>query len=141
MFTAKVYRVMVGSLSGAMEEVFAAKEIISKWNQEKAESAGKLYMPVEWSTKPEDMDKVDVVIGIVGNWIENPAFIEECIQSGKKVILFFQSYHDPKVSIPYEVQEVGEFKSRMRSKCHCCDYVSYGDLNGILSLRLSELGD
>ena len=38
MFTAKVYKVMIGSLSGAMEEVYLAKEIIRKWNHYNAES-------------------------------------------------------------------------------------------------------
>lgn len=47
MFIAKVYRVIVGSLSGAMEEVYLAKETIGKWNQQNAERTGKLYLLVD----------------------------------------------------------------------------------------------
>ena len=52
MFTAKVYRVMVGSLSGAMEEVYVAKETIRKWNQQNAERTGKVFVPIEWCISP-----------------------------------------------------------------------------------------
>ena len=78
MFTAKVYKVMIGSLSGAMEEVYLAKEIIRKWKHDNAESKGILYMPVEWSTKTGELNKADIVIGIIGNWIDNTAVVEEC---------------------------------------------------------------
>lgn len=40
MFAAKVYRIIVESLSGAMEEVHVAKETIRKWNLQNAERTG-----------------------------------------------------------------------------------------------------
>ena len=46
MFTAKVYTIMIGSLSGTMEEVFAVKEVVRKYNQDNAESSGKLFYPL-----------------------------------------------------------------------------------------------
>lgn len=55
MFSSKVYTVMVGSLSGTMEEVFAANDVIRKWNQQNAEQSGKLFLPVEWKAKPEEL--------------------------------------------------------------------------------------
>lgn len=76
MFTAKVYKVMVDSLSGTMEEVFAAKEIIRKWNLENSERTGKLYMLTDWSVKSDNLQEMDVVIGIMGNWVDNTNFIE-----------------------------------------------------------------
>lgn len=88
MFIAKVYKVMIGSLSGAMEEVHLAKEIIRKWNQDNAEGEERQFMPVEWSTKTEGLNRADIVIGIIGNWIDNTAVVEECAQMGKKVIFF-----------------------------------------------------
>lgn len=139
MFTAKVYKVMIGSLSGAMEEVYLAKEIIRKWNQDNAESKGILYMPVEWSTKTEELNKADIVIGIIGNWIDNTAVVEECAQMGKKVILFFQTYHDPKVPIPGEVQKVEEFKGRMQLIYPCHNYSNNVEMEDVLKLRLAEL--
>ena len=95
MFTVKVYTVMIGSLSGTMEEVFTAKEVVRKFNQENAGGTGKLFLPVEWTTNLEDLQKVDVVIGIVGNWIDNPDFIENCVKAGKKVLLFFNAFKNP----------------------------------------------
>ena len=77
MFTAKVYRIMVGSLSGAMEEVYVAKETIRKWNQQNAERTGKVFMPIEWGTTPEALQNVDVVGGIIGNWIDDAKFVED----------------------------------------------------------------
>ena len=76
MFTAKVYKVMVDSLSGTMEEEFAAKETICKWNLENSERTGKLYMLTDWSVKSDNLQEMDVVIGIMGNWVDNTNFIE-----------------------------------------------------------------
>ena len=110
MFNAIVYRVMVGSLSGAMEEVYAAKETIRTWNLENAKRTGKLFLPVEWTSKYEDIKDVGVVVGIVGNWIKDSSFIDDCIQSGKEVMLFFNVFQDPKNTIPSEQIEVGAFQ-------------------------------
>ena len=139
MFTAKVYKVMIGSLSGAMEEVYLAKEIIRKWNQDNAESKGILFMPVEWSTKTAELNKTDIVIGIIGNWIDSTAVVEECTRTGKKEILFFQTYHDPKVTIPGEVQKIEEFKDRMQLICPCHNYSNNVEMEDVLKSRLAEL--
>lgn len=136
MFTAKVYKVMIGSLSGAMEEVYLAKEIIQKWNHDNAESKGILYMPVEWSTKTEELNKADIVIGIIGNWIDNTTVVEECAQMGKKVILFFQTYHAPKVSIPGEVQKVEEYREQIKDTCPCFNYDSTSAFDGVLTKQI-----
>ena len=139
MFTATIYKVMIGSLSGAMEEVHLAKEIIRKWNQDNAESEGKVFMPVEWSTKTEELNRTDIVIGLLGNWFDDISVVEECAKMGKKVILFFQTYHDPKVSIPGEVQEVEEFKNRIQLICSCHSYSNKVEIENMLNVRLSEL--
>lgn len=135
MFSAKVYRVMVGCLSGTMEEVYVAKETIRKWNLENAERAGKVFMPIEWSVQVNP-DEVDVVIGIVGNWIENTAFIEDCIKAGKQVMLFFNAFQDPKNTIPSEHDAVKAFRDKMQDRCCCIDYNGAVELNDILSDRL-----
>ncbi len=136
MFTAKVYRVMVGSLSGTMEEVFSAKETIRKWNLENAERAGKLYMLTDWSVKADQLNDVDVMIGIVGNWIENTSFIEDCIKAGKQVMLFFNTYHDPNNSIQSERDTVMAFRDKMQNSCFCAEYNNITDLSTKLSERL-----
>ena len=52
MFTAQVYKVAVLSLSGIMEEVYTAQEVIRKDNQENAERTGKLFLPLEEMPQP-----------------------------------------------------------------------------------------
>ena len=134
MFTAKVYTLMIGSLSGTMEEVFTAKEVVRKYNQDNAESSGKLFLPVEWSMKPEDLQKVDVVIGIVGNWLDNPEFIEDSVKAGKIVLLFFNAFQDPKNTIQSEHDEVMAFQDRIQDCCHCVEYRGTTELK----LRVEE---
>ena len=138
MFTAKVYTVMIGSLSGTMEEVFTAKEVVRKYNQEKTESTGKLFLPVEWSMKPQDLKNVDVLIGIVGNWIDKPEFIEDCLKAGKKVKLFFNSFHDPQNSIQTEVDDVEEFRLKIKNQYLCYDYNGPADFEKVLSSAMDK---
>ena len=139
MFKAKVYTVMIVSLSGTMEEVFTAKEVVRKYNQDNAESSGKLFLPVEWSRMPEDLQKVDVVIGIVGNWLDNPVFIEDCVKAGKKVMLFFNAFQDPKNTIQSEHDEVKAFRERIQDSCFCTDYLGGTQLRHLLEGHLQNL--
>lgn len=46
MFTTQVYKVQIVCLSGIMEEIFVAQEVIKTWNQKNAEQAGKLFLPL-----------------------------------------------------------------------------------------------
>ena len=119
MFSAKVYRVMVGSLSGTMEEVYVAKETIRKWNLENAERTGKLFLPIEWSVKFEP-NSVDVVMGIVGNWIETYLHTEEFVKANERMVFFFNSFYDPKNTIPGERNSVNEFKRRVKTLLFKC---------------------
>ena len=139
MFTAKVYKVMVGSLSGTMEEVFAAKETIRKWNLENAERTGKLYLQTDWSAKTDALKDIDVVIGIIGNWIGNTKFIEDCIKEGKQVILFFNAFQDPHNTIPSEHEGVKTFKIQMQSCCFCAEYSSIAELRELLNIELRTI--
>ena len=140
MFTAKVFRIMVGSLSGTMEEVYVAKETIRKWNIENAEHTGKLFLPVDWSSKPEEFKEVDVVIGIVGNWIDDTSFIENCIKSGKKVFLFFKTFPDPTNTIPSEQEIVESFKNKKLGRSFNVDYNNIAEFSDALNDRLFSIG-
>lgn len=139
MFTAKVYCLMIGSLSGTMEEVYTATEVVRRWNQLNAEPTGKLYLPVEWSAKPEELEKVDVVIGLVGNWISNPAFIQKCVDAGKKVVLLFNDFQDPRNTIQSEYDAVVAFKHRMQGQCAIADYRDKDSLSALLNENLDTL--
>ncbi len=139
MFTAKVYRVMVGSLSGAMEEVYLAKETIRKWNQQNAERTGKLYLLVDWTSKEEDIQYVDVVIGVVDNWIENIGLIESCVEKGKHVLLFFSAFQDTTNTIQSEFEEVKSFSKRFQTKCFTAHYNGGAELRTLLIEKLDVL--
>lgn len=127
---------MVCSLSGTMEEVFVAKDAIRKWNQENAEHAGRVYMLVEESTHQED---ADVLIGVVGNWIEKTDVVEAFVAASKKVMLFFNGYHDPKNTMPSEEQAVAEYRKQMEEKCYCCEYRGVGELEKIVWEKLTKV--
>ena len=101
---------MIGSLSGTMEDVYAVKNSIYKWNAENAESAGKLFLPQDWSVDVK-ADSLDVVIGIVGNWVRDIDFIDKCLSGGKKVLLFFNSLQGPNNTIPSEKEAVRAFRN------------------------------
>ncbi len=119
MFTAQVYKVQIVCLSGIMEEVYTAQELIRKCNQNNAERTGKMFLLLADNTIATD---ADVVIVIVGNYIEKAELIEEAVKAGKKVILFFSKYQDPKNTIPGEGKAVEAFKKDMETKCFCCEF-------------------
>lgn len=99
-----------------MEEVYTAQEVIRKYNQENAEQAGKLFLPV---AREAAASEADMVIGIVGNYIEKTEVIEQAIKAGKKVLLFFSKYQAPENTIPAEGKAVEAFKKEMETKCVC----------------------
>ena len=139
MFTAKVYNVMVGSLSGIMEEVTVAKDVIREWNQQNAERNGKMLLNVDWATKVKDFQKIDVVIGIVGNWIENTELIDACITEGKQVMLFFNSFQDPKNTIASEHDVVKAFRGRVQGMCNCVDFRNTTELKQLLKTEINTI--
>lgn len=138
MFTSKVYTIMVGSLSGAMEEVYVAKETIHDWNQLNARRSGYLFMPIEWNLDPEHIQSVDVVIGVIDNWVDNPEVIENCIEAGKRVLLFFNADQDPMNTIRSEFEEVQSFMKRVQCQCYCTFYNGIPELGSLLNKQLDK---
>lgn len=135
MFIAQVYKTAVLSLSGIMEEVYTAQEVIRKWNQENAEHTGKLYLPLAGDTTAND---ADVVIGIVGNYIEKAEVVEEALKDGKKILLFFSKYQDPENTIPAEGKAVEAFKNEMESKCRCFEFNGKADFENKLKESIEK---
>ena len=129
MFTAQVYKIAVLSLSGIMEEVYTAQEVIRKDNQENAERTGQLFLPLAGDATASDSD---VVIGIVGNYIEKAEVIEEAVKEGKKVLLFFSKYQDPENTIPAEGKAVESFRKEAESKCVCREFSGKADFENSL---------
>lgn len=131
MFTSQVYTVQILCLSGIMDEMHLAQEVIRKWNQENARSEGKLFLQMAEASTPGD---TDVIIGIVGNYIDNAKadVIEASVKAGKKVLLFFSEYQDPENTIPAENISTQEFRRKMEAKCYCCEFVNKEELKNKL---------
>ncbi len=128
---------MVGSLSGAMEEVHVAKETIRKWNQQNAEREGKVFMPVECASDPEAIRDVDVVVGVIDNWINNQEVVEECITAGKQVVLFFNAVQDSENTISSEVEKVKVFRERVQCRTFSVSFHSNAEIIYQLNERLN----
>ena len=136
MFTAKVFRIMVGSLSGAMEEVYVAKETIRKWNQQNAERTGKIFMPIEWGASQEAIHNTDIVVGLVDNWIDDTKFVDDCVEVGKRVILLFKSISDPMNTISCELDCVKTFRERFQVRSSCDSYTRMTDFVTLINRQL-----
>ncbi len=103
------------------------RKLIRKWNQENAEREGKLFLLVD-----SPMEDVDVLIGIVGNWIDKPERVLQMVEAGKTVMLFFNAFQDPKNTIPTEQEEMIAFKASVQNKCLCSEYNGSVELSRIL---------
>lgn len=133
MFDAKIYPLSLLSLSGIMAEVYAAKEAVQQWNQQHAESAGKLFLPVE------DAQTADVIVAVVSGWLDSTALIEQSLDAGKTVLLFFNAYSDPTNTIACEQAVVNEYKSQMQQRCYCEEYNSPAELTSQLEEQLNKI--
>lgn len=133
MFTASVYKIAVVSLSGIMDETYAAKEAINQWNQANASHEGKLFMFTD------DPKKADLLFGIVGNRVENAKLIDESLRAGIQVMLLFNSYADPKNTIASEQTVVTDYMNQMQQRCFCAKFSGVGELKEILEYQLDKI--
>ena len=139
MFTAQVYNVMVGSLSGIMEEEFAVKEVIRQWNQQHAQESGRLLLGIEWNPEPAALDATDVVMALVDNWVGDTRAIDHCIAAGKHVILLFNAFADPGNTIESERQAVTAFRECVQSHCRCLEYRGTAQLKQRVEEAIGEI--
>lgn len=133
MFTASVFKITVVSLSGIMDETYAAKEAVSQWNQAKASREGKLFMLTD------DPKEADVLVGIVGNRLENTEIIDETFRARKQVLLFFNAYADPKNTIASEQTVVTDYMNQMQQRCFCAIFNGVSELEKILEDQLYKI--
>ena len=132
MFTAQVYRVMIGCLGGIMEEVHQAKMVVKEWNDENAKQTGKVFLPFDWSDNSDIINYVDIIVGIVGDWVDNARFIDKCIESGKKVVILYQKNHDPNNSIPGEIKTIRDFIERIKPNTSCFSFDARDEFKDLL---------
>lgn len=93
-------------------------------------------MPVDWSTRIDEIRVVDVVVGLIDNWIENPEFIGDCIDAGKQVLLFFNSLQNANNTILSEWKEVELFRSKIQTRCYCTSFNEVSELCFLLNEQL-----
>lgn len=134
MFRADVYRFEVRS-AGSNQEEYTALKVIEDWNAQQGEANGKVFIPV----KATDDKDVDVVIGIVGSYLFDAEFFKKSVEAGKKVLLFFNAFHDANNSMKSEVEEVAAFKNEMESKCSCLSYNDSGEFAKVLLERIETI--
>ena len=136
MFTAKVYRVLVKSAGNTHEDCYAALKVLEDWNASQGEVKGKVFVPVKAADDRCLVPKVDILIGIVGAYIQDQDFFKAQVEAGKKVLLFFKAVHSDNNSMKSEVQEVAAFKEQMEPLCTCLSYsgsVEFAEaLHGVL---------
>lgn len=139
MFTAQVYRIMIGCPGDVEDEVQVAQQVITRWTSLHAEQNGIVLLPVHWTTNsyPEQgahpqailngqlVDKSDMLIGIFGSKIGSPTDkaksgtieeIEEHIKAGKPVMLFFRRFNDTSRTTSKDLAELEAFKGGMKSR-------------------------
>lgn len=134
MFTAEVYRFVIKS-AGANQEEYTALKVIEQWNATQGKAQGKVFIPV----KAIDGQDVDIVIGIMGSYLFDAEFFKKSIEAGKKVLLFFNAFHDVNNSMKSEVEAVEAFKKEMETRCSCLNYNDSGEFAKVLCESLNEI--
>lgn len=123
MYQSKVYTVSIPSSGVALEEKHIAREVISRWNIEEGEKHGVVFLTISNNYRGITPD---IYIFVIDNYVDERK-VEAAIQTGAKVMLFFNSHHDEKNTIESEVKAVEAFKKEMKSKCVCCEFSGKAD--------------
>lgn len=147
MFTANIYRIMIGCPVDIREEVKIAKEVIIRWTSLHAEHNKVVLLPINWATNsypaqgdhPQKLlnkqivDKSDLLVGIFGARIGSPTDtsqsgtieeIEEHIRKGKPVMLFFRKFNDASSE---ELAKLELFKNSIKDHCLYKEYSQVQD--------------
>ncbi len=135
MFNAKVYTVSILSSGVALEEEHIAREVIAHWNIEEGEKHGVAYLTI-----PNNYRGItpDIYIFVIDNYVDERK-VKAAIQTGAKVMLFFNSHHDDKNTVKSEVTAVETFRKRVEDKCVCVDYNGNGNFEACLRNKLSDI--
>lgn len=116
-----------------MEEVFAAKECVRRWNVANAERAGKLFLTVD------EPQAADVLVGVVDNHLGNTALVEDSLKAGRQVLLLFNTFYDPRNTMPSEQSAVADYMRQMGPRCYCAKFNGTQELSGLLNEQLEEI--
>lgn len=159
MFTARVYRIMIGCPGDVRDEVEIAKSVINRWTIVHAEQSGAVLLPINWETNaypkqgahPQKIlnkqltDKSDMLIGIFGSRIGSPTDtsksgtieeIEEHIRNNKPVMLFFRRLNDISRTSAEELAQLEDFKNNIKNRGLYKEYDSEIDFERVFSNAL-----
>lgn len=125
MFNARVYRICVASVGVAMKEERIAQSVVANWNNKYSEDLGVVFLTVSNSVIP------DIYVFSIDNYIDSSK-VDEAIATGAQVFLLFSKFHDPKNTIPSELEAVNSLRRRVQYDCVCLDYQSLDDLERII---------
>lgn len=90
-------------------------------------------MPTEYNKAAE------VLIGVVGNRVEKAELVDESLQDGKQVLLFFNASADPKNTIASEQAAVTDYMKQMQQRCYCVKFNGVSELSGLLGEKLNNV--
>lgn len=161
MFTAKVYRIMIGCPSDVKEEVIIAKEIIRSWSETNADLDKIVLLPLHWSTNsfPEMgkhpqkaldrqlVDRSDLLVCIFASKIgtatdtaESGSIeeIEEHVKHNKPVMLYFRKNIDISTTSPENLSKLMDFKQRMKDKTLWWEYGDENEFKEVFNHHLQE---
>lgn len=161
MFTAKVYRIMIGCPSDVKEEVIIAKEIIRCWSETNADLYKIVLLPMHWSTNsfPEMgkhpqkaldrqlVDKSDLLVCIFASKIgtatdttESGSIeeIEEHVKHNKPVMLYFRKNIDISTTSTENLSKLMDFKQRMKDKTLWWEYGDEHEFREVFNRHLQE---
>lgn len=160
MFTANVYRIMIGCPGDVQEEVQVARTVINHWTSLHAEQNGTVLLPINWESHsyPEQgahpqkilngqvADKSDMLIAIFGAKVGTPTDtslsgtieeIEEHIKADKPVMLFFRRYNDLSKTSSEELAKLERFKLEKKSQGLYREYNTEMDFEKIFTDALT----
>lgn len=129
---------MIGCPSDIKEEIDIAIKVINHWTTLHAEQSSTVLLPIHWNTNsypehgahPQTLlngqlaSKSDMLIGIFGARVGTPTEksqsgtieeIEEHINAGKPVMLFFRRQNDTSSIPASEIEKLQTFKSNVRN--------------------------
>ena len=156
MFTANVYRIMIGCPGDIQSEVQLAKNVITRWTSLHAEQNSTVLIPINWDTNsyPEHgahpqkilnsqlANKSDMLVAVFGTRVGSPTDtslsgtieeIEEHVKAGKPVMLFFRQLNDISKTSSADLARLESFKNSVRDKALYREYKTEADFEKVFS--------
>lgn len=160
-FEAKVFKILIASPGDVDEEREAIPEVISKWNNQNAETNKVVLLPVKWETHSAPLlgdraqgvinnqivTSCDMAIGVFWTRLGSPTGVSESgtaeeiewfIQNQKPVMVYFSSRAiDPKALDIQQYSALKEFEKKMQKLGLTGSYTSITDFKEQLLSQIS----